>query len=61
MLSPILIYRLSTVYVPCINRISTVADSGRIAFSFSKHRSDQTPMHEVLLFAHNIIAMGIIL
>ena len=32
-LSPILIYRLSTVYVPCINRISTVADGGRIAFN----------------------------
>ena len=28
---PILIDRLSTVYVPCINRISTVINSGKIA------------------------------
>ena len=28
---PILIYSLSTVYVPYINRISTVVDSGYIA------------------------------
>ena len=27
---PIRIYRLSTVYVPCIYRISTVVDSGGI-------------------------------
>ena len=27
---PIQIYRLSTVYVPCIYRISTVVNSGRI-------------------------------
>ena len=29
---PILIYRLSTVYVPCIYRISTVVNSGGIGF-----------------------------
>ena len=28
---PILMYRISTVYVPYINRISTVVDSGRVA------------------------------
>ena len=28
---PILMYRVSTVYVPYINRISTVVDSGRVA------------------------------
>ena len=26
------IYRLYTVYLPCINRISTVVDSGEIGF-----------------------------
>ena len=30
----ILILRLSTVYVPCINRISTVVDSGEIAEAY---------------------------
>ena len=34
---PILIYRLSTVYVPCINRISTVVNSGCKAW-FSRRR-----------------------
>ena len=29
---PILILRLSTVYLPCINRISTVVISGRMGF-----------------------------
>ena len=28
---PILMYRVSTVYVPYINRISTVVDSERVA------------------------------
>ena len=29
---PILILRISTVYLPCINRISTVINSGRMGF-----------------------------
>jgi|GEM_PF-5692549 len=30
----ILMYRISTVYVPYINRISTVVDSGKISVNY---------------------------